>query len=220
MASMLDVQNISIAGMKWERDHLWIAVPEGRLAAWYDPITGLAEEKVRYEHEIWDLCPSNESIWMMTGGGRLGRKLVLWSPGQKAERRSFNCPDGAGAGITLYDGRLWLLHRHNRKLFCLDPENGKTAWMQRTEHESFSPAVYRNEFWLIESDPGPMGHWSRTEQRRFFFSRLDPIREAIVERLPVPFHPSCMAFDGERFWYSEQDKKGLSSIPKRALMAK
>jgi hypothetical protein len=65
-----------------------------------------------------------------------------------------------------------------------------------------------------------MGHWSRTEQRRFFFSRLDPTREAIIERLPVPFHPSCMAFDGERFWYSELDKKGLSSIPKRALMAK
>jgi len=35
-----------------------------------------------------------------------------------------------------------------------------------------------------------------------------------VERHAVPFVPSCMAFDGERFWYAEEGKRGLVSMKK------
>ncbi len=116
--------------------------------------------------------------------------------------------------MTLVDGKLWVTHRHNRKLFCLDTQSGKVNWVIRTENETFSLAAYRNELWLIECDPGPLGHWSKTKQAKYFFSRYDLARERIVERLAVPFIPHCMAFDGERFWYSEQEKKGFSSTKK------
>jgi len=35
-----------------------------------------------------------------------------------------------------------------------------------------------------------------------------------MERLRVPFIPSCMAWDGEQFWYAEWGKKGLASTKK------
>ncbi|MFQ5903735.1 MAG: hypothetical protein ACE5JO_08595 [Candidatus Binatia bacterium] len=200
--------------MKVDRDILWVAAPEEHLVVTYHLSTGRSEKKLTYLHEIWDICPHEDGLWMMTGGGRLGRQLVLWSLEKGEELRKFNCPDGAGAGMTLYDGRLWLSHRHNRKLFCLDTQSGKVNWVIRTENETFSPATYGNELWLIESDPGPLGHWSDTRQQRYFFSRYDPARERILERLVVPFIPHCMAFDGERFWYSEREKKGLSSTKK------
>ena len=116
--------------------------------------------------------------------------------------------------MTLLDGKIWLAHRHNRKLFCLDPESGKVYWVIRTENETFSPTAYKNGLWLIESDPGPLGHWSRAQECKYFFSRFDPARERIVERHAVPFVPSCMAFDGERFWYAEEGKRGLVSMKK------
>jgi hypothetical protein len=212
---MLELQNISIAGMNFDGDLLWIAAPEERLVATYNPSTGKAEQKLTYFHEIWDVCPQEDGLWMVTSGGRLGRQLVLWSLREGREIRKFNCPDGAGAGMTLVDGKLWVTHRHNRKLFCLDTQSGKVNWVIRTENETFSPAAYRNELWLIESDPGPLGHWSKTKQAKYFFSRYDLARERIVERLAVPFIPHCMAFDGERFWYSEQEKKGFSSTKMR-----
>ena len=211
---MLDLQNLSIAGMKWSEDLLWIAAPEERLVASYDPASGKAEKRVAYPHEIWDVAPGSNNIWMMTSGGTLGRQIVLWSVEEEKELRAFNCPDGAGAGIALYDGKLWVTHRHNRKLICLDPASGKAVWVIRTEHETFSPATYRNELWLIESDPGPLAHWSKSPQAKYFFSRYDPARERIMERIPVSFVPSCMAFDGERFWYAEDKKKGVSSVKK------
>jgi outer membrane protein assembly factor BamB len=211
---MTDVDSLFVTGLKWDQDHLWIAASQQRLIARHDPRTGETEEKLRYPHETWDICPSEEGLWIMTGGGRLGRQLVLWSFSQGTEQRVFNCPDGAGAGIALYDGRLWVLHRHNRKLFCLDPKDGKVIWVTRTEHESFSPAVYGSEFWLIESDPGPLGHWSPSGQTKFFISRFDPARETVVERLPAPFVPSCLAVNKEEFWYGTEDRAGLSSTKK------
>lgn len=214
MREMLELQNISIAGMNFGRDLLWLAAPEERLVATYHPSTGKAEKKLTYRYEIWDVCPHESGLWMVTGGGRLGRQLVLWSLKEGREILQFNCPDGAGAGMTLVDGRLWVTHRHNRKLFCLDPQSGKVNWVIRTENEIFSPSAYKNELWLIESDPGPLGHWSETQQGKYFFSRYDPARERIVERLPVSFVPHCMAFDGERFWYAEKDKKGFTSTSK------
>lgn len=211
---MLELQNISIAGMHHDGELLWIAAPEGRFVATYDPATGRAEKRLTYPHEIWDVCPDRDGVWLVTGGGKLGRQIVLWSMAEEREIRTFNCPDGAGAGVTLFDDKLWITHRHNRKLFCLDPRNGKVNWTIRTENESFSPAAYRNEFWFIESDPGPLGHWSEARQAKHFFSRYDPARERIVERLAVPFSPTCMAFDSERFWYAEINKTGLASTKK------
>lgn len=114
--------------------------------------------------------------------------------------------------MTIMEGKLWVTHRHNRKLFCLDPQSGKVNWIIRTENESFSPTAYKNEFWLIESDPGPLGHWSASQQGRYFFSRFDLARERIVERFPVDFVPACMTFDGEQFWYAEHERKGIASI--------
>ena len=211
---MPELRNISIAGMKCDGDLLWIAAPEERLVATYNPSTGKAEKKLTYPHEIWDVCPHEDGLWMMTGGGRLGRQLILWSLEEGREIDKFNSPDGAGTGMTLVDGKLWVTHRHKRKLFCLDRQSGKINWVIRTENEIFSPTAYENELWLIESDPGPLGHWSEARQQRYFFSRYDPARERIVERLVVPFVPQCMAFDGERFWYSEKEKKGFSSTKK------
>ena len=165
---MIDLNRAHVSGLKWDRNQLWLALPEERLVVCYNPATCAAEEKLRYPHEIWDLCPSEEGLWMMTGGGRLGLQIVLWSFDDGAERRAFNCPDGAGAGITLYLNRLWLTHRHNRKLFCLDPQDGKLIWMMRTANETFSPAAHGNELWFVESDPGPLGHWGASGQGKYF----------------------------------------------------
>lgn len=208
---MLELQNISIAGMHCAGDLLWIAAPEERLVATYHTPTGESEKRLTCPHEIWDVCPHEDGLWLVTGGGKLGRQLVFWSLREGEEIRKFNCPDGAGAGMTVHDGKLWVTHRHNRKLFCLDPQSGKVNWVIRTENETFSPTAYKGELWLIESDPGPLGHWSKTHQGKYFFSRYDPAREKIMERLAVPFIPHCIAFDGERFWYGEQGKKGFTS---------
>jgi len=211
---MLEIKDCFISGLSWGRDLLWIAAPEERLAVTYRFATGKAETMFAYRYEVWDICPDQGGVWIIAGGGRLGRQLVLWSLEEGREIRNFSCPDGAGAGMTLFEAKLWLCHRHNRKLFCLDPHSGKVNWVIRTENETFSPASYNNELWLIESDPGPLGHWSESQQAKFFFSRYDPVRERIVERLPVPFIPVCMAFDGERFWYAEEGKRGVFSINK------
>ena len=211
---MAELQEISIAGIDCEENLLWLAAPKDRLVATYDPGSGTTEAKLTYTHEVWDVSPTATGIWMLTTGGKLDRQIVFWSFDEDKATRTFDCPDGAGSGITLLDGKLWLTHRHNRKLFCLDPQSGKTNWVIRTEHETFSPAAYKHELWLIESEPGPLAHWGEQRQAKYFFSRYDPARERVVERLAVPFVPRCMAFDGERFWYSEGGKKGLASAKK------
>ena len=213
----MELNKISVSGMHFDRALLWLAVPDERVVATFDPSAGRLEKQFTYGHAIWDVCPHGEGLWMLTGGGGLGRQLVLWSPVENREMRRFHCPDGAGAGMTIMEGKLWLTHRHNRKLFCLDLQSGKVNWVIRTENESFSPVAYKNEFWLIESDPGPLGHWSASRQGRYFFSRFDLAREWIVERFPVAFVPACMAFDGEQFWYAEEAEKGIASILFSAL---
>jgi streptogramin lyase len=211
---MTELQQLFIGGMTWSGSLLWVAAPEERLVAAYDPATGRVEEKVVYTHAVWGACPGGDGLWMMAEGGKLGRQMVLWSEREEKEIRRFNCPDGAGAGFTLCDGKLWVTHRHKRKLICLDPEDGKVRWTIRTEHESFSPSAFGSDLWFIESDLGPLGHWGRKGQGRYFFTRYDPAREKIVERLPVSFVPTCMTFDGERFWYAERDRKGFLSTEK------
>jgi len=211
---MLGLEQRFITGMAWDGRVLWLAVPEEHLVATYDPQRGTAENILVYRHEVWDLCPQEDELWLMAGGGKLGHQLVLWSLKKGEELRRFDCPDGAGAGIALYDGKLWLTHRHNRKLFCLDPASGKVNWMIRMENETFSPTAYKNELWFIESDPGPLGPWNPAQRGKQFFSRYDPAWERVMERCEVPFVPSCVAFDGERFWYAEEGKRGLFSTEK------
>ena len=213
---MIELEQLSIGGMAWHKDLLWVAIPEEPFVATYDPISGETEKKLTYPHTIWDVHPDGEEVWIMTGGGTLGRQLVHWSLKEEKELQRFNSPDGAGAGFTVSNGKLWVTHRHKRKLICLDPKDGKPLWVIRSANETFSPSACGSEFWLIESNPGPLGHWGQASQGRYFFSRYDLSHERIVERIAVPFVPTCMAFDGERFWYSEKDKKGCFHL-KRAL---
>ena len=154
---------------------------------------------------------------MITGGGKLGLRVILWSLEENRTVREFDCPDGAAGGMAIEGGNLWLTHRNNRKLFCLDVNEGKVRWVIRTEKETLSPNFCNGELWLVECYPGPMGHWSRREQAECFFTRYDTAREMVVERIPIPFIPSCMAVDGKRFWYGEKDRNGFSSITQEAL---
>jgi hypothetical protein len=209
-----ELSDISVAGMHHDGRLLWLAVPEHRLVATYDPATGKTETKLTYDHEVWDVSPAGTGLWLLTAGGKLDRQIVFWSFEEGKATRTFGCPEGAAAGATLLDGKLWITHRNNRKLYCLDPETGKTNWIIKTENETFSPATHRHDLWLIESEPGPLAHWGEKRHARYFFSRYDPARELVVERLPVDFIPQCMAFDGERFWYAEAEKNGIASTEK------
>ena len=183
---MLELINISIAGMHCDGSLLWIAAPDERLVATYRISTRETEKKLGCLHEIWDVCPHEDGLWLVTGGGALGRQLVLWSSREGKEIRKFNFPDGAGAGMTLLDGKIWLTHPHNRKLFCLDPESGKINWVIRTENETFSPAACKKELWLIESDPGPLGHWSESRQGRYFFPTMIRCARGLSKDFPSP----------------------------------
>jgi len=212
---MIDLRTVSISGLKWDKDLLWVAAPEEHLVVTYNPATSKTDQKLTYIHEVWDVCPDEMGLWIMTGGGKLGRQIVFWSVEERKELRRFSCPDGAGAGLALCAGKIWMPHRYNRKLYCLDPESGKVNWIIRTENETFSPSTHRSELWLVEADPGPLGHWSEAKQGKYFFSRFDPARERVIERLPVSAVPRCMTFDGERFWYAEQGGKGFTSMKKK-----
>lgn len=210
----LELSEISVSGMKHDGRLLWLAVPKERLVAVHDPATGKTQARLTYVHEVWDVSPTKEGLWMLTAGGKLDRQIVFWSFAENKPVHTFGCPEGAAAGATLLDGKLWITHPNNRKLYCLDPETGKTNWVIKTENETFSPAAYGHEFWLIELEPGPLAHWGEKRQGKYFFSRYDPAREIIVERLAVDFIPRCMAYDGTRFWYAETDKNGIASTKK------
>jgi hypothetical protein len=211
----VDVESLAIGGMAYDGRLLWLAVPDERIVAAHDPESGKTEARLSYAHEVWDVCPAEDGAWLLTAGGKLDRQIVFWSFREERETVSYGCPDGAGSGLALYDEKLWLPHRHNRKLFCIDPKSGKTNWIVRTQHETFSPAAYKNELWLIESDPGPLAHWSDPRHARYFFARYDPARETIIERLPVPFAPRCMAPHGAHFWYAELGKNGIAREAKK-----
>jgi hypothetical protein len=209
----VDLGSATISGMTRDGSLLWLAAPEERAVAAHDPASGETETRLVYAHEVWDVCPAEDGLWLLTAGGKLDRQIVFWSFAENQETVRYGCPDGAGSGLALYDEKLWLPHRHNRKLFCIDPKSGKTNWIVRTQYESFSPAAYKNELWLVECDPGPLGHWNET-QARYFVARYDPARENMIERLPVPFAPRCMAPDGDRFWYAAEGEAGIASTKK------
>ncbi len=205
---MIDIRSLSITGMQWHAGRLWLAAASESVVVKYDPV-GESCDEVLSLPGVRHACPSDEGVWLITGGGRLGQQLVLWSPETNRVIRRFDCPDGAASGATVLKDKLWLSHRRNRKLFCMDPEKGRNLWTIRMEHQVFSPTSYRDELWCVECDPGPLGDWSDERQADYAFLRYDPVREQVVERIPLPFRPACLALDSEHFWYAVQDETGV-----------
>lgn len=214
---MIDIRSLSITGMQWHAGRLWLASAGEAIVIKYDPV-GESCDEVLSLPGVRHACPSDEGVWLITGGGRLGQQLVLWSPKTKRVIRRFDCPDGAASGATVLNDKLWLSHRRNRKLFCMDPEKGRNLWTIRMEHQVFSPTSCGDELWCVECDPGPLGDWSDERQAVYAFLRYDPVREQVVERIPLPFRPACLALDSERFWYAVQDETGLHLHKKEAAV--
>ena len=206
---MIDIHSLSITGMQWFAGRLWLASAGGSVVT-YDPVADSCEEILSLT-DVRHACPSNEGVWLIAGGGRLGQQLLLWSSEANRVTRRFDCPDGAASGATVLDGKLWLTHRRNRKLFCIDPENGRTLWTIPMEHQVFSPTAYVDELWCVECDPGPLGDWSDERQAAYAFLCYDPVRERVTERIPVRFRLACVTLDDERFWYAVQNETGLHS---------
>ena len=203
--------------MRWGRERLWLALVDEPVVATYDPKGDQGELILRFPHPVTAVCPSEEGLWLIAGGGRLGRRLILWSLEEDRAIREFDCPDGAAGGMALEGRNVWLTHPNNRKLFCLDRDEGKVRWMIRTDKETYSPDFYGGALWLVERDPGPLGHWGSGTENRCAFIRYDTARETVAERLAVPFTPRCMALEGERFWYAEEGRGGFASIARKDL---
>ena len=205
---MIDISSLHITGMQWHVGRLWLTSADASIVVTYDPSTESCEEILSLP-DVRHACPSHEGVWLIAGGGRLGQQLLLWCTETNRMLRRFDCPDGAASGATFLNGKLWLTHRRNRKLFCMDPESGRALWTIRMDHQVFSPTSYGDELWCVECDPGPLGDWSDEREAVYAFLRYDPTREQVVERIPVRFPPACITLDGERFWYAVQDEAGL-----------
>ena len=216
---MIDVRSLPVTGMQWRAGRLWLASADESVVAAYDPANGSCDPVLSFPG-VRHACPSSEGVWLVTRGGRLGQQLLLWSLETNRAIRRFDCPDGAASGATVLHDKLWLSHRRNRKLFCMDPRSGRTLWTIRTENQIFSPTSHRGELWCVECDPGPLGDWSHESQAGYAFLRYDPVRERVTERIPVPFRPACLTLDDERFWYAVQDEPGLRAQSRRSLLSR
>ena len=205
---MIDIRSLSITGMQWHAGCLWLVSAGESVVVTYDPVSESCDEVLSLP-DVRHACPSREGLWLIAGGGRLGQQMLLWSPETNQVLQRFDCPDGAASGATVVNGKLWLTHRRNRKLFCMDPKSGRTLWTIRMEHQVFGPTSHEDELWCVECDPGPLGDWSDEHQAHYAFLCYDPARELVVERIPVSFRPACLAFDGERFWYAVEGEAGL-----------
>ena len=213
---MLDVVSLLINGMQWHQGLLWLACPTQSIVATYDPVSRAIEEQLPHPG-VEHACPTEGGVWLQTNGGTLGQQLVLWSLDEHRSLRRFDCPDGAASGITVVNGKLWLSHRRNRKLFCMDPDSGELLWTIRTERQIFAPTTHCQELWGIECEPGPLGDWGDVGQADYFFVRFDPVHERVVERYEVPFAPTCLALHNDRFWYATYSQSGLSDLTKESL---
>ncbi len=212
---MIDIRSLFITGMQWHEGLLWLASAGASRVATYDPVRESCDEVLSFPG-VRHACPSSDGVWLVAGGGRLGQQLLLWSPETNRIVRRFDCPDGAASGVTVVNGKLWLSHRRNRRLFCIDPQSGRTLWTIRMEHQILSPTSYNDELWCVECDPGPLGDWSDERQTRYAFLCYDPAREQVVKRTPVPCRAACLALNGKRFWYAVQDETGLRSQSRRS----
>ena len=213
---MIDIRSVLITGMQWHTGRLWLASASASMVIIYDPVSQSCEEVLSLPG-VRHACPSSDGVWLIAGGGRLGQQLLLWSPETNRVVRRFDCPDGAASGATVVDGKLWLSHRRNRKLFCIDPQSGRTMWTIPMEHQVLSPTSYGDELWCVECDPGPLGDWSDGHQAAYAFLCYDTAREQVAERIPVPFRAACLALNDERFWYAVQDETGLRSQSRQSL---
>ena len=212
---MIDIRSLAITSMQWHAGRLWLTSAGASLVVTYDPVSESCDEVLSLPG-VRHACPSTEGIWLIASGGQLGQQMLLWSPETNCVIRRFDCPDGAASGATVLNGKLWLTHRRNRKLFCIDPQNGRTFWTILMEHQVLSPTSHVGELWCIECDPGPLGDWSDETQAGYAFLRYDLTREEVMERVPVPFRPACLALDGERFWYAVEDETGLRAQDRKA----
>jgi hypothetical protein len=213
----VDLAALKIAGLWLEGSTLWIASVRERLVARGALDAERVDVVLRYPHAVADVARAPEGLWMVAGGGGEGRQCVLWSPEQGREVRRFNCPGGAGGGLAFHRGRLWLTHRHNRRLFVLDPACGAVERVIATEHEVFSPSVAGDALWLVEAHTGPFGRFSPGEQTQYFFAHFDPDGERTIVRVPAPVNPSAMVTDGARFWFAPRDAAGLRVLDGRSL---
>lgn len=230
-SSRYDLGLLEVSGLSVDRDTLWLAsirerliaraqLAEMRIAGTPSDVTAGAASGapaatlvVRYAHPVADVAPAPEGLWFVAGGGSAGRQCILWSVATASEIRTFDCPGGAGGGLAFHRDRLWLTHRHDRRLLILDPASGAVERTIATEHEVFSPSVAPDgAFWLIEAKTGPFGRFSPKSESTYFFSRFDPDGARAVERFAAPLVPAAAATDGARFWCAPRDGTGVVSI--------
>lgn len=217
--------SLKVSGLAADGNGLWLASIRERLVGRVDALTAggvdsgaaTATVALTYAHPVADVAPSPDGLWLVAGGGTAGRQCVLWSLAEGRALRRFDAPGGAGGGLTLYRDRLWLTHRHNRRLFVLDPANGDVERVIATEHEVFSPSVAGGALWLVEAKTGPFGRFSPASETTYFFARFDPDAERTNERLPAPSPLTAMATDGTRFWYAPRDATGVRQLARTAL---
>ncbi|MFQ6006542.1 MAG: hypothetical protein ACE5OQ_13690, partial [Woeseia sp.] len=72
MNEPLDPKSQRIAGLNWGQGLLWYATLDHSLIFTYDPATAQTEPKLKIPYPAADLCPSDEGLWVMAGGGKLG----------------------------------------------------------------------------------------------------------------------------------------------------
>ena len=217
--AVLDLAALQISGLALEAETLWLTSMQERLVARAAADGSGAVAVLRFPHPVADVAPGPEGLWIVAGGGRDGRQCVLWSATEQRALRRFDCPGGAGGGLAWGRGRLWLTHRHNRRLLVLDPSNGAVERTITTEHEVFSPSFADGELWLVETKTGPFGRFSPQSEAVYFFTRFDSDREAVCERLAAPAAVAAMTTDGRRFWYAPRGETGIACCARAELGA-
>ncbi len=224
--SAVAVAGVKVSGLSADGNALWLASIRDRLVAraetrspdGVDVTKATVKVVLTYPHPVADVAPCADGLWLVAGGGSTGRQCVLWSLTEGRELRRFDTPDGAGGGLAFHHERLWLTHRHNRRLLALDPASGAVERVIATEHEVFSPSVVRGELWLVEAKTGPFGRFSPASETVYFFTSFDPDGERARERLVAPGAVTAMASDGTCFWYAPRDAAGLGQVARSALV--
>jgi streptogramin lyase len=218
MEHTLDLAALKVSGLAVDGNVVWLASIRERLVARApaegdDPPTVV----VAYPYPVADVAPSPDGLWLVAGGGSQGRQCVLWSLAERREVLRFDCPGGAGGGLAFHRDRLWLTHRHDRRLYVLDPASGEVERVLATEHEIFSPSVAGGDLWLVECETGPFGRFSPKAESTYAFSHFDPEAGRAIERRVAPGVPAAMATDGARFWWAPRDGTGVASTARRDL---
>ena len=208
---------LKVSGLSVHDGALWLASIREQCVVRAALDAAVGERVVAFPHPVADVAPAPEGLWLVAGGGTEGRQCVLWSLAEGRVLHRFDCPGGAGGGLAFHRGRLWLTHRHNRRLHVIDPVSGGVEHSFTTEHEVFSPAVADGALWLVEARTGPFGRFSPSAESSYFFARLDADDGRTLERLAAPDVPAAMATDGARFWYAPRAGTGVAIAARAAL---